>query len=1052
MLRKLCLAVLIFATLLFAEAPVAVEAYDEQASDPNQVTLRIRLTNHTEDTLQNVRLRYFLDYEKGRDLTLSPYYLPGATLSIDTLDFCLAVNINFSKLAPGVFPNDAGMSLGLYYSDYGPFDKDENFSYPGTDSFVDAKRIAVYLEGVLIAGESPTDRDVPQIRISAFQPEKAARGQWVKLKNVGERSVDLKYLSVSDSLDRHTLGESVGNRTLVPGDTLLVCVSSPCDGDLELPNLSLGNAGELTVAYGAILTDYVAWGKSGGSSSEAVSKNLWSNSEDFLQTGKSLGPSLPYAKGSFFRRADLQQFSSFAWMLYSQDEIHKADGELPNSAPFSWNDGSKIVLPENATMHFAWMPVPGSKSYRLNVYSGDTSLVYRQITSELSADAALPDGKYLWKVESSSDEATWGATPASEGRLYEVEKLSASLSYQDQCSLDVEPIAARKDTRLLVTNWGMFADIRGWDESHVGHAHWDEEESWRCWAVAIQELNRYFGGNLTQDEIKFRGMDKKAAGKIIHKEYAMWRNGGAEYTAVREILPDILGGTSVVYHDSTPTEEWIRQSIDEGLPLYVATTQHAMVIDAYRVRSDGRMETRFLNPHNDGGSEWQVFSSAGIVSYFTYERPTRVLNTDSLIHLDSDGDGLMDYDETDRFGTDPYKADSDGDGIPDKTEIWSHTIRESVRWMAASDDSSQNPVDMLNGALIVGVEKELFSDSDGDGMCAELDIDSDGDGIRDGDEDLNGNGIVEEGETDPYIANGGGLPVHAEDDVPGDFALYSLGKLSLNDGSECRYKANLNSSNSECALASESSAEYFAVSLAGGKQSVVHSKGGVLVRNRDSVNTVNIYSDKEVKPTLNVQKGASVIGYAYLPEQNWVWSVNSNLEPIDVGNQEKIVRSGEVFLLLDGAKIRTLKVEAGGTLLMGTGEMYVGSLQLESGSVVDFTEYGYATVLHVNETVIWRGGVNLNGLRGDGILERLYSIACGFKLIYHGNETLFIEGDWSGTLFAPKAKLVLGQATKSLYGRFVGNGITVHQYATLHVVHFDPQTKTAIAYFNMEEK
>lgn len=104
------------------------------------------------------------------------------------------------------------------------------------------------------------------------------------------------------------------------------------DRSVDLKYQSLGNAGELTVAYGAILTDYVAWGKSGGSSSEAVSKNLWSNSEDFLQTGKSLGPSLPYAKGSFFRRADLQQFSSFAWMLYSQEEIHKTDGELPNSA------------------------------------------------------------------------------------------------------------------------------------------------------------------------------------------------------------------------------------------------------------------------------------------------------------------------------------------------------------------------------------------------------------------------------------------------------------------------------------------------------------------------------------------------------------------------------------------------------------------------------------------------------------------------------------------------------------------------------------------------
>ena len=414
----------------------------------------------------------------------------------------------------------------------------------------------------------------------------------------------------------------------------------------------------------------------------------------------------------------------------------------------------------------------------------------------------------------------------------------------------------------------------------------------------------------------------------------------------------------------------------------------------------------------------------------------------------------MDYDETARFGTDPYRADSDGDGIPDKTEIWSHTIRESVRWMAASDDSSQNPVDMLNGALIVGVEKELFSDSDGDGTCAELDIDSDGDGIRDGDEDLNGNGVVEEGETDPYIANGGGLPVHAEDDVPGDFALYSLGKLSLNDGSVCKYNSDANSSDPECALASESTAEYYAVSLAGrsGKLSVVYSKGGVLVRNRDSVNTVNIYSDKEVKPTLNVQKGASVTGYAYLPEQNWVWSVNSNLEPIDVGNQEKIVRSGEVFLLLDGEKFRTLKVEAGGTLLIGAGDMYVGTLQLESGGKVDFAEHGYATILHVNESVIWRGNINLDGLRGDGILSRLYSIACSFKLIYHGDKTLFIEGDWSGTLFAPKAKLVLGQAKKSLYGRFVGNGITVHQYTTFHVVPFAPKAKAAIAHFSMEEK
>ena len=82
----------------------------------------------------------------------------------------------------------------------------------------------------------------------------------------------------------------------------------------------------------------------------------------------------------------------------------------------------------------------------------------------------------------------------------------------------------------------------------------------------------------------------------------------------------------------------------------------------------------------------------------------------------------------------------------------------------------------------------------------------------------------------------------------------------------------------------------------------------------------------------------------------------------------------------------------------------------------------------------------------------MWAIAQGFKLVHHGNEPLFIEGDWAGTIFAPKAKLVLGQAKKEIYGRFVGNGITVHQYASLYAVPFAPETETTIAYFNMEEK
>mgnify|MGYP007069951654 CR=1 FL=1 len=94
----------------------------------------------------------------------------------------------------------------------------------------------------------------------------------------------------------------------------------------------------------------------------------------------------------------------------------------------------------------------------------------------------------------------------------------------------------------------------------------------------------------------------------------------------------------------------------------------------------------------------------------------------------------------------------------DKTEIMSYTLRERY-----SDEISNT----LGSIYVFSHKKtdsteqygwffrrmEKFADVDGDGIRAELDIDSDhanDNGIRDGDEDLNHNGIHDEEETDPY--------------------------------------------------------------------------------------------------------------------------------------------------------------------------------------------------------------------------------------------------------------------------------------------------------------
>lgn len=63
-------------------------------------------------------------------------------------------------------------------------------------------------------------------------------------------------------------------------------------------------------------------------------------------------------------------------------------------------------------------------------------------------------------------------------------------------------------------------------------------------------------------------------------------------------------------------------------------------------------------------------------------------------------------------------------------------------------------------------------------------------------------------------------------------------------------------------------------------------------------------------------------------------------------------------------------------------------------------------------------------------------------LVQHGNETMTVEGMWAGTIFAPNADLILGQSNKKLYGRFLGRNITVHQYATLYSVSFNPEITT----------
>jgi len=82
--------------------------------------------------------------------------------------------------------------------------------------------------------------------------------------------------------------------------------------------------------------------------------------------------------------------------------------------------------------------------------------------------------------------------------------------------------------------------------------------------------------------------------------------------------------------------------------------------------------------------------------------------------IDSDGDGLTDWDELNFYHTDPLMVDSDGDGIPDGDEVMLYGTNP-----ASSDTDEDGLTDY----------EEIF-----DYGTDPLNLDSDNDGIMDGDE------------------------------------------------------------------------------------------------------------------------------------------------------------------------------------------------------------------------------------------------------------------------------------------------------------------------------
>lgn len=179
---------------------------------------------------------------------------------------------------------------------------------------------------------------------------------------------------------------------------------------------------------------------------------------------------------------------------------------------------------------------------------------------------------------------------------------------------------------------------------------------------------------------------------------------------------------------------WISEDIRRGrndLSLYAGGGMMYHFNDAWALRLDSQVQV--ISRYTD----FNLLTSFGVNYRPNTERPPEFRLTGFSRTLDSDGDGLSDWDEIHKYGTDPHNWDTDGDGLSDYEEIYVYNTDP------LNPDTDGDGLTDWEEVFVYGTDP-LNPDTDGDGLSDgeevlifgtdPLNPDTDGDGLSDGQE------------------------------------------------------------------------------------------------------------------------------------------------------------------------------------------------------------------------------------------------------------------------------------------------------------------------------
>ena len=641
--------------------------------------------------------------------------------------------------------------------------------------------------------------------------------------------------------------------------------------------------------------------------------------------------------------------------------------------------------------------------------------------------------------------------------------------------LNVPSFGTIKDTRMANLDMGELADYLGWTQStfdgHMQLFSGSETREFimgRCWANAVFNIYNYYYGNqntkpdaLTQDEMVYLARTRNNR-QYVFKTFGVNNETGEGDETSTWLFNRVIQGVNAVQHhnyNEPLTEQAVIDFISAkpnespriGRPLWISFRaeegNHAMLIDGVAEIVDMNGLTAKIGDDGVSGNvgvgtkvfhvvNLENFGTSGYITaenilqrmlgYITYDFPTmstQYEKTDLTVSQDTDGDGLVDFDENYRFLTKPGKKDSDGDGISDFNEIRSYVLRTTLNYNTKGEPQAPSAL------FAVGNGTDTLAD--GTPNRPEHVMDFDNDGISDENEDTNKNGKYEpeRNETDPLVNEAEQTNVENLPLIPNGITFYALAELRLNDGTDCYAETTKN--DKYCDVVSGSTRKEFSTYIgARSKVGAIYTKGGIHLRDYSAAKKVIFYKDPSYNDVVTQSHVSFDSKYTYYPSiNNWPFAAygNKNVEACDDGNEYKNIWNNGT--LENGAKYKMLRVESGATLTINPGTMCIGNLQLESGSKIVFSNPAQSTEIYVNNDVIWRANI----IAED---NELPTIARHFLLSLQTQNYVYIDTKWVGSIYAPKTNLVLAQTaeSKTLYGTFLAKYITVHQKADVFTV------------------